>query len=156
MGICLYPLNQIEERRRSTGIVEAQLIRRRCFLQDYHQFGRPVLDVAYRGSQHRDPGFIQSRECSGQEPREVTLLLPNNATAKSLLFKMDGVTLKALIKADLKDQGIGVSIKKCKRSARSKRIRLWTTTVEEVPLLLEWKPNLPNCLGKGSRTWVRK
>ncbi|KAL8888832.1 MAG: hypothetical protein Q9205_006438 [Flavoplaca limonia] len=92
---------------------------------------------------------------TAQKTREVTLMIPNNSTAKSRLSKMDGVTLMALIEPYLKDQGIRISIEKCKRSARSKRIRLWTTTVEELPQLLEWKPNLPNYLGKGSGTWVR-
>lgn len=92
---------------------------------------------------------------SKKKTREVTVVIPNNQAAKSRLAKIDGPKLKTLIEDDLKDQGIEVSIEKCKKSPACTTIRVWSTTVEELPLLLGWKPNLPQYLGKGSGVWVR-
>lgn len=92
---------------------------------------------------------------SKKKTREVTVVIPNNQAAKSRLANIEGPKLKTLIEGDLKDQGIEVSIAKCKKSPACTHIRVWTTTVEEVPLLLGWKPNLPQYLGKGSGVWVR-
>ncbi|KAL8680837.1 MAG: hypothetical protein Q9186_003015 [Xanthomendoza sp. 1 TL-2023] len=102
------------------------------------------------------PPFLSPKEESKHaarlhaRARHVMIVIPNAPFAKLQLAKLEGSQLKRKIKADLKEQGIEVSINRVKKSKACTMVRLWTVEVEDVQALLQWKPNLQQLFGEGA------
>ncbi|KAL8658098.1 MAG: hypothetical protein Q9226_001276 [Calogaya cf. arnoldii] len=91
----------------------------------------------------------RDNERAEKRVREVTVIAPDQSFAKSRLKKLNSHALKELVEADLRDQGINVSIERCKKSPGCTRIYVLAASIKDVPILLKWKPNLKKYLGRG-------
>ncbi|KAL8921650.1 MAG: hypothetical protein Q9172_003898 [Xanthocarpia lactea] len=84
--------------------------------------------------------------------RQVTIVISDPKFAKSRLAAINNDELKLRIQGDLKNQGMDITLDRCKRSPSCNNVRVWTEKVEDVQVLLKWEPGL-ELFGTG--VWIR-